>query len=353
MNNLSSPLSTIITITRPDDWHLHLRDGTQLATVLPHSSRTFARALIMPNLKPPLTDLTLITAYRERIKAACPKGSDFTPFMTLYLTDDLKPATVQKAAASDYIKAVKLYPMGVTTNSAAGVTNVEKIYPIFALLEELDLPLSVHAEISDVDVDIFDREKIFIDQYLHKIIATFPKLRIILEHITTTEAVQFVIAAPMNVAATITAHHLLYNRNALFAVGINPHFYCLPVLKREHHRQSLVAAATSGNPKFFLGTDSAPHAFTSKENACGCAGIFSAHAALELYTEVFAQAHALERLEGFTSWYGADFYRIPRNKGCISLINKPWLVPSSYAFGDTSLVPLRAGATVAWQVLTS
>jgi len=302
-----------LTITRPDDWHTHVRNGTILKTVLPHTARQFARAIIMPNLKPPVTTVAQALAYREEILQAVPAGVDFTPLMTLYLTASTTTTEIKKAVESDPIYAFKLYPAGATTNSDSGVADIKAIYPLLAAMEKYDIPLLIHGEVTDEHCDIFDRERVFVDTNLTGIVDNFPGLRIVLEHVTTIEAVQFVEAAGANIAATITPQHLLFNRNAILAGGIRPHYYCLPVIKREQHRLALVAAATSGNPKFFLGTDSAPHPTSLKETACGCAGCYSAHAALELYTEVFERAGSLDKLEGFASYYGADFYRLPRN----------------------------------------
>jgi dihydroorotase len=338
-------------LTKPDDWHLHLRDGDEMASVVGHTAGRFARAIVMPNLKPPVTDTQQATAYRDRILAALPEGQGFVPLMTLYLTDNLEPDEIATARASGSVHAAKLYPAGATTNSENGVTSLKQIYPVLEAMQRLDLPLLVHGEVTADDVDIFDRERRFIDEVLAPLTREFPGLRIVFEHITTEDAVQFVLDAPARVAATITPHHLLYNRNAILAGGIRPHFYCLPVLKRERHRQALIAAATSGNPKFFLGTDSAPHPVGGKETACGCAGIYSAHAAIELYAEAFDQAGALDRLEGFASFFGADFYRLPRSENQICLIREPWRVPDSYAFGNSRVVPLRAGETIAWRLV--
>jgi len=339
-----------ITLTRPDDWHLHLRDGPAMAAVLLHTARRFARAIVMPNISPPATDTNQVLAYRRRILAALPSGLGFDPLMTLYLTDHLSPEEIRRAAASGLVHAAKLYPAGATTHSDAGVTSLKHIYPVLEALQEVDMPLLVHAEVTDREVDIFDRERVFIDRHLTRIVEAFPALRLVFEHITTREAVQFVEEAHARVGATLTAHHLLYNRNALLAGCIRPHLYCLPVLKREHHRQALVAAAIGGNPRFFLGTDSAPHAVDDKECACGCAGSFTAHAAIELYAEVFEQAGALPRLEAFAAFHGADFYRLPRNRDRIRLVKEAWGVPQSYAFGDHQVVPLRAGGPVTWRL---
>jgi dihydroorotase len=345
------PHGAELTITKPDDWHLHLRDGEQMASVVPHTARRFARAILMPNLAPPITTTAKAIAYRERVLAALPAGQGFEPLMTLYLTDNLSPAEVARAAASGVVQGIKLYPAGATTNSEKGVTAIDRVYPALAAMQEWDLPLLVHGEVTGGEVDVFDREKRFIDEVLGPLVRDFPGLRIVLEHITTADAVQFILGTPPRLAATITPHHLLYNRNAILAGGIRPHYYCLPVLKRESHRRALVAAAASANPKFFLGTDSAPHPRGAKEASCGCAGIYSAHAAIELYAEAFEQAGALDRLEGFASRFGADFYRLPRNGERIRLIKDPWQVPDTYAFGNTRLVPLRAGESVAWRLV--
>lgn len=341
-----------LTITRPDDCHLHVRNGAILKTVMLHTARQFARAVIMPNLKPPVTTVAQALVYREEILAAVPVELDFTPLMTLYLTAATTVTEIKKAAVSEAIHAFKLYPAGATTNSAAGVANIKAIYPLLAALEQHDLPLLIHGEVSDETCDIFDRERIFIDTYLGDIITHFPGLRIVVEHVTTTEAVQFVQASSTHVAATITPQHLLFNRNALLAGGIKPHYYCLPIIKRESHRSSLVAAATSGNPKFFLGTDSAPHLTSLKENACGCAGCYSAHAALELYAQIFEQAEALDKLEGFASFYGADFYHLPRNSGSITLKKNTWIVPETYGENGETITPLKANEELSWKLAT-
>jgi dihydroorotase len=340
-----------ITFTRPDDWHLHLRDGEALAAVLPHTARQFARAIVMPNLKPPVTTVVQAAAYRDRILAALPAGMAFEPLMTLYLTDNTPAAEVARAAAAGFVKAVKLYPAGATTNSDAGLTAIEKAYDTLAEMERVGLPLLVHGEVTDPAVDLFDREKAFIDTVLDPVVRRFPGLKVVMEHITTKDAAEFVAAAPSTVAATITAHHLLYNRNAIFQGGVRPHWYCLPVLKREMHREALVAAAISGNPKFFLGTDSAPHAKSAKEAACGCAGCYTAYAAIELYAEAFEQAGALDRLEAFASFHGPDWYGLPRNSGSLTLVKEEWVVPATYPYlaGD-AIVPLRAGETLAWKL---
>ena len=340
-----------LTITRPDDWHLHLRDGEALAAVLPHTARQFARAIVMPNLKPPVTTVDQAAAYRDRIVAALPAGASFEPLMTLYLTDNTPPTEVAKAAASGFVKAVKLYPAGATTNSDAGLTDIAKAYDTLAEMERLGLPLLVHGEVTDPAIDLFDREKVFIDSVLLPLTRRFPKLKVVMEHITTKDAAEFVQNSPSTVAATITAHHLLYNRNAIFQGGVRPHWYCLPVLKRETHREALVAAAISGNPKFFLGTDSAPHAKGAKEAACGCAGCYTSYAALELYAEAFEQAGALDKLEAFASFHGPDWYGLPRNSGTVTLAKENWTVPADYPFaGGDTIVPLRAGETLSWKM---
>jgi len=339
-----------ITLTRPDDWHLHLRDGAAMASVLPYSARQFARAIIMPNLKPPVTTVALAAAYRDRILRALAPGTRFEPLMTLYLTDNTTPAEIDRAGASDFVHAVKYYPAGATTNSDSGVTRIERAFPALEEMQRADLPLLLHGEVTTPGVDIFDRERIFIDTVLTEIVRRFPALRVVLEHVTTRDGVAFVESAGPNVAATITAHHLLYNRNALFQGGLRPHWYCLPVLKREEHREALLEAATSGNPKFFLGTDSAPHARHTKETACGCAGLYTAHAALELYATAFEEAHALAKLDDFASRYGAQFYGLPRNRGSVTLVRETWTIPETLAFGAEQLVPLRAGETVPWRL---
>ncbi|WP_034434985.1 dihydroorotase [Candidatus Contendibacter odensensis] len=337
--------------TRPDDWHLHLRDGAALRTVVPHSARQFARAVIMPNLRPPVTTTEQALAYREWILDAVPPGSNFQPLMTLYLTDHTLPAEIARAKTSGHIIAGKLYPAGATTHSDSGVTAIGKLYPVLAAMQAHDLPLLIHGEVTDPEVDIFDREAVFIEQVLIPLIRDFPALRIVLEHITTQDAADFVRAAPTTVAATITAHHLLYSRNAIFQGGIRPHYYCLPILKRASHRQALIQAAISGNPKFFLGTDSAPHPRHGKETACGCAGCYTAHAALELYAEAFDAAGALDKLEGFASFYGADFYRLPRNCDAVTLLRQPTPIPATFPFGADELIPLCAGETIGWRLV--
>ena len=339
-----------ITLTRPDDWHLHLRDGAEMAAVLPDSAARFARAIIMPNLKPPITTVELARAYRDRIVAALPNGMHFTPLMTLYLTDSTSPVEIERAKASGFVHAVKLYPAGATTHSQSGVTDLAKVADVLATMEAIGLPLLIHGEVTDSDVDVFDREQVFIERLLRPLVVRYPKLRLVLEHITTKQAADFVMAAGPNVAATITAHHLLLNRNALFQAGIRPHHYCLPVLKREEHRLALVRAATSGNPKFFLGTDSAPHAKHTKEHACGCAGVYTANAALELYAEAFDAVGALDNLEGFASFFGADFYGLPRNLEQVTLTRTATAVAAELAFGNHTLVPFRAGENIAWSI---
>jgi dihydroorotase len=342
---------TQLTLTRPDDWHLHLRDGAALAAVAPYSARQFGRAIAMPNLKPPLTTTAQALAYRERILAALPAESRFQPLMTLYLTDNTPPEEIRAAADSGQVFAVKLYPAGATTNADSGVTDLGKLDATLEAMTECGLLLLVHGEVTDPAVDIFDREQVFIERQLAPLLARHPELKVGFEHITTRQAVDFVLEAGANVAATITPQHLLLNRNAMLVGGIRPHHYCLPVLKRESHRQALLAAATSGNPKFFLGTDSAPHAKDAKESACGCAGIFSAHAALEFYAEAFEQAGALDKLEGFASHFGADFYGLPRNSDTVTLVKEAWQVPDTLAFGAETLVPLYAGQTLTWRLL--
>jgi dihydroorotase len=339
-----------LTLTRPDDWHLHVRDGADLGSVIAHTARQFARAIIMPNLKPPVTTTEQALAYRERIRAALPQGSDFMPLMTLYLTDHTTPDLVNAAAASKAIHAFKLYPAGATTHSDAGVTDISNISAALDAMQSHGIPLLVHAEVTDPTVDVFDRERVYIDRVLEPLTRRYPALKIVLEHVTTQDGVDFVLAGSRQLAATITAHHLLLNRNAMFNGGLQPHAWCLPVLKRETHRRSLVQAATSGNPKFFLGTDSAPHARERKEAACGCAGIYTAHAALEIYAQAFEDAGALDRLQGFASHHGADFYGLPRNSGSITLEKADWVVPDSYPFGDATVIPMSAGQTLHWRI---
>ena len=342
--------ASTLTITRPDDWHLHLRDGELMRSVVGATARVFGRAVVMPNLMPPITTVAAAAAYRERIAAALPPESRFAPLMTLYLTEATSAEEIARARASGFIIGVKYYPAGATTNSESGVTNPSRARPALSAMEKHGLPLLVHGEVTDPDVDVFDREQVFIDRILARIVRDFPALRIVVEHITTREAANFVAAAPANIAATITPQHLTWSRNALFAGGIRPHMYCLPVLKRDAHREALVKAATSGNAKYFLGTDSAPHARHLKEAACGCAGCYSAHAAIELYAEAFEAADALARLEAFASFHGADFYALPRNADTITLRREPWTVPGEYAFGQHMVVPLKSGEQINWRV---
>lgn len=339
-----------LSLIQPDDWHLHLRDGDYLATTVAASARYFARAIIMPNLKPPVTSVKAAEEYQQRIINALPKDKKFQPLMTLYLTDQTDAKLIQAAKSSGFIYACKLYPAGATTHSQHGVTDFSAIYPALEAMQKYDIPLLIHGEVTNSNVDIFDREKYFLAETLAGLIKKFPELRIVLEHITTKEAVDFVLSAPKTLAATITAHHLLLNRNDIFVGGIHPHYYCLPILKRQQHQEALIAAATSGNSKFFLGTDSAPHPQNQKESACGCAGIYTAHAALEFYAEVFEQANALEKLEAFSSIHGPNFYRLPVNQAKITLIKKSWQVPSTISFGNEQLIPLRAGENVRWMV---
>lgn len=338
-------------ITRPDDWHLHLRDGAALKAVLPDTTKQFARAIVMPNLRPPVTTTELAIAYRQRILDALPADLNFEPLMTLYLTDNTTAEEIAIAKASGIVHGVKLYPAGATTNSDSGVTNLGHCVKALEAMEKLGMPLLAHAEVTDSDVDVFDREKVFIERNMAPLLNTFPALKIVFEHITTKDAADFVTQAPSNVAATITAHHLLMNRNDMFKGGIQPHHYCLPILKREEHRLALVKAAISGNAKFFLGTDSAPHAKHTKEAACGCAGMYTAHTAMELYAEAFENASALDRLEGFASFYGADFYGLPRNIAQITLVKETWQVPHTLPFDNDELVPLKAGQLLGWRVL--
>ena len=339
-----------LTLLRPDDWHIHLRDGAALAHTVPDVARTFGRAIIMPNLVPPVRNAEQAAAYRERILAHRPAGNAFEPLMVLYLTDNTRPEDIHAAKASGWVYAAKLYPAGATTNSDSGVTSVDKIFPVLEAMAETGLPLLVHSEVTHADIDVFDREKRFIDEHLVRVVAQFPTLKLVFEHITTGDAAQFVREAPANVGATITAHHLLYNRNHMLVGGIRPHFYCLPILKRNTHQEALLDAATSGNPKFFLGTDSAPHAKHAKEAACGCAGCYTAYAAIELYAEAFERRDALNKLEGFASQFGPDFYGLPRNRDTITLVREDWTAPTELHFGDTRLVPLRAGETLRWRV---
>ena len=340
-----------LTMTRPDDWHLHLRDGDVLKDIVPHTAAQFARAIVMPNLRPPVTTVEQALQYRERIMAAVPADLSFNPLMTLYLTDNITADEIQRAAESEHVHAVKYYPAGATTNSDSGVTDIKKVYPVLKTMAECGLPLLVHGEVTDPDVDVFDREAVFIERVLKPLLDAIPDLKLVMEHITTQQAAEFVQQTGDNIAATITPHHLLYNRNAIFKGGIRPHYFCLPVLKREQHRQVLVTAATSGNPKFFLGTDSAPHSRHAKESSCGCAGMYSAYSAIELYAEAFENANALDKLESFASHFGADFYGLPRNSDTITLIKEEWTVPNKLPFADEDIVPMRAGETIGWKLL--
>jgi dihydroorotase len=343
-------MTNTLTLTRPDDWHVHLRDGDALQVVVPHTAAQFARAIVMPNLRPPVTTAAQAVAYRERILAAVPHGVSFTPLMTLYLTDNLPPDEILRAKDAGVV-ALKLYPAGATTNSDAGVTDVRKTYATLEAMQRAGMPLLVHGEVTAPEIDLFDREAVFIDTQLIPLRKDFPELKIVFEHITTREAAQYVAEAGCFTGATITAHHLLYNRNAIFTGGIRPHYYCLPVLKREVHRQALVQAATSGSPKFFLGTDSAPHPTHLKEHASGCAGCYTALSAMELYTQAFDAAGALDQLEGFACFYGADFYCLPRNSGTITLCRENLTLPESVAFGSATLKPLCAGETLPWRMV--
>jgi len=340
-----------LTIIRPDDWHLHLRDGTTMAAVLPHSARQFARAIVMPNLKPPVTTVAQAAAYRDRILAALPSGLAFEPLMTLYLTNNTSPDEIRRAAESDFVHAVKLYPAGATTNSDAGVTDLANCHKALEAMQETGLPFLVHGEVTDPDVDLFDREAVFIERVMRPLRKNFPALNVVFEHITTKDAAQYVAEAEGPIAATITAHHLLYNRNEIFKGGIRPHYYCLPVLKREEHRLALVTAATSGDERFFLGTDSAPHAQGAKEAACGCAGCYTALHAMELYAEAFERAGALDKLEAFASLNGPAFYGLPPNEGTITLQREAWTLPQTLPFGEQDLVPLNAGETINWKMV--
>jgi dihydroorotase len=339
-----------LTLRRPDDWHVHLRDGAALAAVVNFTAERFGRAIVMPNLKPPITTAALARAYRERIMAALPRSARFEPLLTLYLTDTTLPDEIDRARAAGFIHGVKLYPAGATTHSDAGVTDISKVYGVLARMEEIAMPLLVHGESTHAAVDIFDREAHFIDSVLQPLLERYPRLRVVFEHITTARAVEFVALARAGVAATITPQHLLHNRNAIFSGGIRPHFYCLPVLKRERDREALLGAATGGNPRFFLGTDSAPHERADKENACGCAGMFTAHAAIELYAEAFESVGRLDRLEPFASHFGADFYGLPRHADAITLVKESWMPPEAYDFGAGRLVPYRAGERIAWRL---
>jgi len=341
-----------LTLTQPDDWHLHVRDGDAMASVIGHTARQFGRAIIMPNLKSPIITVDMALAYREQILKALPADTAFKPLMTLYLTDNTSADEIHKAAACEHVYAVKLYPSGATTNADSGVTDIRKPKAAIQAMQETGLPLLIHGEVTDPDIDVFDREKVFIHEQLMPLLGRFPKLKVVLEHITTRDAVDFVLNSHANLAATITAHHLLMSRNAMFAGGIRPHHYCLPILKREIHREALVFAATSGNPKFFLGTDSAPHPQGAKESACGCAGMYTAHAAIELYAEAFAEADSLEKLEAFASFHGPDFYNLPRNTATITLNKQIWTVPEHYPLGEQRVIPLRAGKQINWQLLT-
>ncbi len=339
-----------LTIARPDDWHLHLRDGTELASVAAFSARAFARAVVMPNLKPPITTVDAARRYRDRILAALPAGSDFEPLMTLYLTDDMDPAEIDRAAASGFVVGVKCYPAGSTTHADAGVTSLARCAAVLARMEETDVVLQLHGEATGDDIDPYDRESVFIERELAPLVRRHPRLRVVLEHVTTAAGVAFVRAQDSRIAATLTPQHLLLNRGAMFAGGLRPHLYCLPLLKRERDRRALIEAATGADPRFFLGTDSAPHARAAKESGCGCAGVFSAHAAIELYAQAFEQAGALDRLEGFASHHGADFYGLPRNAGTVTLVRQAWNVPDYYAFGAGQVVPMCAGQRLDWSL---
>ena len=350
MPNDSKQINSLI-ITRPDDWHLHLRDGAALASVLPHSARQFGRAIVMPNLKPPVTTTEQAAAYRDRIRAALPAGMTFEPLMTLYLTDNTPPDEIRRAKDSGFIHAVKLYPAGATTNSDAGVTALSKCYKTLETMQEVGMPFLVHGEVTDPAIDIFDREAVFIERVLQPLRRDMPALKIVFEHITTKDAAHYVSEADDHTAATITAHHLLYNRNEIFKGGIRPHYYCLPVLKREEHRQALVRVATSGSAKFFLGTDSAPHAKGLKEHACGCAGCYTALHAMELYAHAFDQVGALDKLEAFASFNGPAFYGLPRNTGTITLQRETWTLPAELPLGDATIVPLNGGETIDWKLV--
>ncbi len=340
-----------LTLIQPDDWHLHVRNGEILKTVITHTAKQFSRAIIMPNLKPPVTTVKQALIYRQEIIQALPVESDFNPLMTLYLTGSTTKDEIIKSAESEHIHAFKLYPAGATTNSDSGVNDIKSIYPILEVMEQVDIPLLIHGEVTDNNCDIFDREKVFVESSLSSIVKNFPNLRIVVEHVTTKEAVDFVTSSSNKVAATITPQHLLFNRNAILVGGIRPHLYCLPILKREHHRQALIKAAISGNPKFFLGTDSAPHLTGAKENSCGCAGCYSAYAALELYAEAFEQENSLDKLEGFASFFGADFYQLPRNTQTITLNKQLWAVPDSYQIGNETITPLKAGEDLNWKFI--
>ncbi len=351
MTNTTNTTINSITITRPDDWHLHVRDGVALASVLPDSARQFGRAIIMPNLKPPVTTTEQAAAYRQRILAALPSGSAFEPLMTLYLTNNTPPDEIRRAKDSGFVHAVKLYPAGATTNSDAGVSDLSKCYKTLEVMQELSMPFLVHGEVTDPSVDIFDREAVFIDRVMQPLRRDMPELKVVFEHITTKQAAQYVATAEGPIAATVTAHHLLYNRNEIFKGGIRPHYYCLPILKREEHRLALVQAATSGNARFFLGTDSAPHAKGLKEHACGCAGCYTALHAMELYTEAFDQVGALDKLEAFSSVNGPAFYNLPRNQTTITLKRETWTIPAELPMGDAAIVPLNGGETINWKLV--
>ncbi|KQX00450.1 dihydroorotase [Massilia sp. Root418] len=348
MSNIATPDS--ITITRPDDWHLHLRDGATMASVLPHSARQFGRAIVMPNLKPPVTTVAAAEAYRSRILAALPAGMRFEPLMTLYLTNNTNPDEIRRAVDSGFVHAVKLYPAGATTNSDAGVTDLKNCYKTLEVMQELDLPFLVHGEVTDPEVDVFDREAVFIERVMRPLRKDFPELKVVFEHITTRQAAEYVAEAEGPIAATITAHHLLYNRNEIFKGGIRPHYYCLPILKREEHRLALMTAATSGDERFFLGTDSAPHAQGAKEHACGCAGCYTALHAMELYAEAFERAGALDKLEAFASLNGPAFYNLEPNPDTITLRREQWTLPATLPLGELEVVPLNAGETINWKM---
>ncbi|WP_377702364.1 dihydroorotase [Pseudoduganella sp. UC29_71] len=348
MSNIATPDS--ITITRPDDWHLHLRDGATMASVLPHSARQFGRAIVMPNLKPPVTTVAAAEAYRSRILAALPAGLKFEPLMTLYLTNNTNPDEIRRAVDSGFVHAVKLYPAGATTNSDAGVTDLKNCYKTLEVMQELDLPFLVHGEVTDPEVDVFDREAVFIERVMRPLRKDFPELKVVFEHITTRQAAEYVAEAEGPIAATITAHHLLYNRNEIFKGGIRPHYYCLPILKREEHRLALMTAATSGDERFFLGTDSAPHAQGAKEHACGCAGCYTALHAMELYAEAFERAGALDKLEAFASLNGPAFYGLEPNADTITLRREQWTLPATLPLGELEVVPLNAGETINWKM---
>ncbi len=342
-----------LSITRPDDWHLHLRDGAALQLTVPHAARYNGRAIVMPNLQPPLVTVDLAASYRTRILAARPQGSAFEPLMTLYLTDNTATSEILAASAHPAVTACKLYPAGATTNSDSGVTDITNIHGTLDVMQDEGIPLLIHGEVTDPNVDVYDREKVFIDQHLAPLLKDFPELRVVLEHITTAEAAQFVESGPANLAATITAHHLLYERNHMLASRIQPHLYCLPILKRRQHQEALLRVATGDNPRFFLGSDSAPHSIGEKESSCGCAGCYTAHASLELYAEVFEAAGALDTLEAFASHRGPDFYGLPRNSDRIILERKSWTIPDNYTYGDSHLKPLRSGEQIQWRLSSS